>query len=127
MTIVIPPAASSRITFSTSATSSGSSALVTSSSSMQLGVHRQRPDDRDALLLSAREPVRVLVALVRQTEPPEELAGMRLGLGTSTSPSTRVGARVTLREHRHVREQVEGLEHDADPSADRGSRRRPRR
>ncbi len=38
ISIVIPPAASSRITFSTSATSSGSSALVTSSSSITAGL-----------------------------------------------------------------------------------------
>ena len=37
ISMVIPPAASSRITFSTSATSSGSSALVTSSSSITSG------------------------------------------------------------------------------------------
>ena len=53
-----PPAASSRMTSSTSATSSGSSALVTSSSSSSSRLHRERADDRDALLLAAREPVR---------------------------------------------------------------------
>ena len=34
-----------------------------------VGLHRQRPDDRHSLLLTARQPVRVLVALVGQAEP----------------------------------------------------------
>ena len=72
MTIVIPAAASSRMTSSTSATSSGSRALVISSSSSRSGLHRERPDDRDALLLAAGQAVGVLVALVGEAEPLEQ-------------------------------------------------------
>ena len=46
-----------------------------------VGLHRERADDGDALLLSAREPVRVLVGLVREPEPREELVGTRVRLG----------------------------------------------
>ena len=38
----------------------------------QLGLHRERPHDRDALLLPAREPVGVLVALVGEAEALEQ-------------------------------------------------------
>ena len=39
----------------------------------QLGLHRERAHDRDALLLAAREPVGVLVALVGEPEAAEQL------------------------------------------------------
>ena len=80
ISIVMPPAASSRITSSTSATSSGSRALVTSSSSISSRLHRERTDDRDALLLAAREPVRVLARLVAEAEALEQLERARLRL-----------------------------------------------
>ena len=38
----------------------------------QLGLHRERPHDRDALLLAAGEPVGVLVALVGEAEALEQ-------------------------------------------------------
>jgi hypothetical protein len=55
------------MTLKTSATSSGSSArhLVEEHDARP---HRERPHDRDALLLAAREPIRVLVLLVEQAE-----------------------------------------------------------
>ena len=39
----------------------------------QVGLHRQRADDRDALLLAAGQAVGVLVALVGQAEAREQL------------------------------------------------------
>ena len=46
----------------------------------QRGLHRERAHDRDALLLAAREPVGVLVALVGEPEAVEQLGRLRLGL-----------------------------------------------
>ena len=40
-------------------------------------LHRERPDDRDSLLLTAGEPVRVLVALVGEPEAGEQLVRAR--------------------------------------------------
>ena len=108
--------ASSRITLSTSATSSGSSALVTSSSSMIRGSHGQRPHDRDPLLLAAREPIGILVGLVCQAEPLEQLRRVRLGLRATAQNLS--GRERHVAQHRHVREQVERLEDDPDPSSD---------
>ena len=72
---------------STSATSSGSSALVTSSSSISSGLHRERAHDRDALLLPAGEPVGVVVAPARrEPEALEQLARLSLGLARGRLP-----------------------------------------
>ena len=81
----------------------------------QLGLHRERAHDRDALLLAAREPVRVLVALVGEPEPLEQLdgLGLRLGLRLARAPSA---ARASRCEHAHVREEVVRLEDDPDPA-----------
>ena len=117
ISIVIPPAASSRITLSTSATSSGSSALVTSSSSISVGLHRERAHDRDPLLLAAREPVGVLVALVGEAEAGEQLRRLGLRLRARRAERLARGERDVL-EHAHVREEVERLEDDPDPAAD---------
>src|SRR5205823_3556833 len=38
--------------------------------------HRQRTRDRDSLLLTAREPVRILVGLVEQADPAEQVASL---------------------------------------------------
>ena len=45
----------------------------------QVGLHRQRPDDRDTLLLTAGQPVRELVALVGEPEAFQQFG--RLGFG----------------------------------------------
>ena len=83
-----------------------------------LGVHGQRPGDGDALLLAAGE-----------------LVGIRIGAGSETESGQhlqRVGACLALRDlqhlartdgdvvgDRHVREQIEALEHHADAASDR--------
>ncbi len=61
----------------------------------QPGAHRERPDDRDALLLAPREAVGELGSLVRQADPGEQLPGALLGQRT-LDPRTRRGASVTL-------------------------------
>ncbi len=105
------------MTSSTSATSSGSSALVTSSSSSSSRLHRERADDRDALLLSAGEPVGILVPLVREPEAAEELVRARLRLRLR-EPERLPRPERDVVEHGHVREEVEGLEDDPDPAPD---------
>ena len=118
MTIVMPPAASSRITSSTSATSSGSSAEVTSSSSSRSGLHRERPDDRHPLLLAARQPVGVRRSPCRRGRTASSSAGASRSASARDRRRTLRGASVTLSSTRHVREQVERLEHDPDPAPD---------
>ncbi len=122
-TIVIPSEASSRITSSTSLTSSGSSALVTSSKSITLRVHRQRPGDRDALLLAAREPVGVLVDLLARARPGEQRLRLPARLLATAAEHLLLGDADVL-ERGHVREEVELLEDHADPPADEVEPRR---
>ena len=85
-----------------------------------LGLHGQRPGDRHALLLAARELGRVLARLLRDAHP-------RRG---AASPPRRPRSRVQLAhphrrqgdvlEHGQVREQVERLEDHPDLAADGG-------
>ena len=63
-----------------------------------LGVHGQRPHDRDPLLLAAAELVGVGVALVGQTEPGEQLVGPLLGLGPG-DPQRPAGAERHVGQH----------------------------
>ncbi len=80
------PPASSRMTSSTSPTSSGSSAEVGSSNSMQLGLHRQRAGDGDALLLAAGELARVGVGLVGEADPVEQLLARSIAIARLARP-----------------------------------------
>ena len=115
----MPSRASVRMTTSTSPTSSGSSADVTSSKSITCGLHHQRPRDGDPLLLSAGELVRVLVAF--SSSP-------TLARSSCARPSaSRRGIfRIRPRREREVvergqlREEVELLEDDADALPDGG-------
>ncbi len=84
----------------------------------QLGLHRERPHDRDALLLAAGEPVGVLVALVGEAEALEQRGRLRIGLA-SRLPERLAGRQGHVLEHGHVREEVERLEHDPDPPPQR--------
>ena len=84
----------------------------------QLGVHRERAGDRDALLLAAREPVRVLLRLLREADPAQQRH--RAILRRVARQAERLARRERdVLEHRHVREQVERLEDDADLAAQR--------
>jgi hypothetical protein len=76
-------------------------------------LHRQRADDGDPLLLSPGQPVGDGVALVEQAEPPAQLLRARLGVRPG-QPEHLDGRKGDVPDHGHVREQVVGLEHDAD-------------
>ena len=80
ITSVVPERASSAITLSTSATSSGSSAEVGSSNSSTLRLQRQRAGDRDALLLATGQLAREGVGSVGQADPFQQRARLLLGL-----------------------------------------------
>ena len=69
--------------------------------------------DRHTLLLTTREPVRVLVGLVGQAEPLEQLPGSLRGLGLRQPQHLR-GRQGEVATDAHVREQVERLEDDPD-------------
>ena len=84
----------------------------------ELRLHRERAHDRDPLLLAAGEAVGVLVPLVGEPEPLEERD--RLGLRLAPRlPERLPRPERHVREHGHVREEVERLEDDPDPAADR--------
>ena len=57
----------------------------------QLGLHRERAHDRDALLLAAREPVGELVALVLEPESLQQRCRLLLGLARETAPAPCAG------------------------------------
>ena len=61
----------------------------------QLRLHRQGSHDRRPLLLPAREPVRELVALVREAEAPEQLDSIPFGLSGPRGWSTFRGPSVS--------------------------------
>ena len=63
----------------------------------QLRVHRERPHDRDALLLAAREPVGVLVALVGERRSGRAARRRCASASRRSRPSTVCGASVTFR------------------------------
>src|SRR3954467_2949438 len=120
-TMVIPAAASSRMTSRTSPTSSGSSADVGSSNSMSFGsiasaraiAPRRAPAPRPPARRAARQLRRVRPAAVAEADALEQLV----------RPLDRLLLRHALHEHRrlddvlerrHVREQVEALEDHPD-------------
>ena len=115
--IVMPSEARSFITASTSPTSSGSSARGRLVEEHHVGVHRQRPGDRHALLLAAGEVRRVGVHLVGQPDLLQVPAGDLDGLGLAAPVHPLLGDG-EVAQHGQVREQVERLEHHADPAAD---------
>ena len=92
----------------------------------QLGLHGERPHDRDALLLPAREPVGILGRACRRGRTVRAAPSRARRPRAVERPSTSRRASVTLRSTRHVREQVVGLEDDADPAPHRVHVRRAR-
>ncbi len=82
-----------------------------------VGLHGERTDDRDPLLLTARQPVGHLVALVRQPEACQELGRLGLRLPRGDAQGLPRGERHVV-QHGQVREEVERLEDDADPPPD---------
>ena len=83
----------------------------------QVRLHRQGSHDGHPLLLTTREPVGHGIALLRQAEARQELHRLRLSLGGRQLQHLARGER-HVPEDGHVREQVVGLEDDADASAD---------
>ncbi len=81
-------------------------------------LHHQRPGDRDPLLLAARELMRVLVGLLLEADAREQLASPPLGLGAGHLADAPGGERQVV-DRGQVREEVELLEDDPDPLADR--------
>src|SRR5262245_39010504 len=80
------------------------------------GLHCERTNDRHPLLLAAGQPVRVFVPLVGEPDARETL--VRAGLGFVFRQSERFpGSERDVPENRHVREEVERLEDDPDPTA----------
>ncbi len=71
----MPSLASSRMTWSTSATSSGIEGARDLVEQHEVRLHRESAHDRDALLLPAGQPVGILLALVGEAEAGEELVG----------------------------------------------------
>jgi hypothetical protein len=68
-------------------------------------------------LLAARETVGIVVALVGEPEPPEQLD--RIGLRVGARPAEHLPRRQRdVAEDGHVREEVEGLEDDPDSPPD---------
>jgi hypothetical protein len=82
-----------------------------------LRLHRQRPDDRHALLLAARELVGIMVHVVGKTEALEQ--PHRAGKLAARATAHPHGREHHVFARAHMREEVVGLEHDADPLAHR--------
>ena len=76
-------------------------------------LHGERAHDGDALLLTAREPVGVLTALVGKPEPAQELVRPRVRVRPG-EPARLARPERDVVEHGHVREEVERLEDDPD-------------
>ena len=82
-----------------------------------VGIHRQRPRDRDPLLLPAGQVRRVGVDLLRQADLLEVPAGDRDGLVLAAALDPLLRDR-EVAQHGQVREQVERLEHHPDAGPD---------
>jgi len=81
-------------------------------------LRHQGPHDRHSLLLTAGEPVRVLVGPVEESEAVEQFPGLLLGLGAGNAMHL-ARAQGDVVDHPHVGEQIECLEHDAHRLANR--------
>ena len=82
----------------------------------QLGVERQRPGDRDALLLTAGQARRVLVGLVGEPDVGQLRPRPRVGRRPA-QPSRATQPERDVLDGGEVREHVEVLEHHADLGA----------
>jgi hypothetical protein len=80
-------------------------------------VNRERPGDRNTLLLPAGELGRLRVELVPQPDPFEQRLGHRFRLRPGI-PESVARAREHVLQRRHVRKEIELLEHHPDPPAE---------
>ena len=96
---------------------------MTSSSSSARGSRGERADDRDALLLAAREAVGLVVLAAGEAEAGEQLAGPLGGLGARDAVRAHRREHDVL-EHGQVREEVVGLEDQPELAADGDRARR---
>ena len=87
-----------------------------------VGLHGERPDDRDPLLLAARQLVGVVASAL--SARPNRSSSSRASRSASARdlPQDLARRERHVVEHRHVREQVERLEHDPDRAAGCGRR-----
>ena len=83
----------------------------------QFRVRGERACDGDALLLATRQAIRVLLRLVLQADAVQQLHAA-LVCATLLPAVHLAGGQGHVVQHRHVREQVVVLEHDADARAD---------
>ncbi|MNQ84048.1 hypothetical protein D3C85_991660 [compost metagenome] len=82
-----------------------------------VGLHRQRAGNRHALFLAARQARGIVVALVQQANLAQQF--FRLGDDLRLAHALDGDRRFNdVLQHRHVREQVERLEHHAHLAAD---------
>ncbi len=79
----------------------------------EVRLHGQGPNDGDPLLLAARQTIGVLLGLVVEADPLQEGDAAFLGQLLGEPEHLDRGDRHVL-QHRHVREEVEALEDDAD-------------
>ena len=79
----------------------------------QRRVERERPRDRDPLLLTARQVAGTVVHAVAETDLLEQLGRARAPL-RPRAPSPRAQRDLDVLERGEARHQVERLEHDAD-------------
>ena len=115
--MVVECASASRfITASTSWMSSGSRADVGSSKSMTSGRIAKGACDRDALLLTTREPNRMLIGLVSQADIIEQLYGALADLARVLALDAQRRLHDVV-QHRHLWEEVELLEDHATVGA----------
>ena len=84
-----------------------------------LGLHRQRAGDRHALLLAAATAGRGRRRPCRRGRAGRAASTPRRVRPPRRAPSTLRGAERDVVDDSHVREQVEALEHHADPAPDR--------
>ena len=79
----------------------------------QLGPGYKGPGDRNPLLLTTRELAGLMRDAVREADCPERFLGRGKGIG----PTAQLEGDRDVLQRRHCRDQMKGLEYDADPRA----------
>jgi hypothetical protein len=84
---------------------------------MTFGFHRQGARDGHALLLAARQLARILVGLLPDAHPRQQVARTLFRRGGRSAAHAHRGEH-HIAQHGQVRKEVEGLEHHADIGPD---------